>query len=159
MNFKHVLLTSIVCVLSFFSYSQTLTKNVVYLEVAGAGGFYSANIERTVAEKGEDLITARFGTALSKKGELYLIPGAAYLKTIGDNGDRFLEFGGGPVAFLGPTSRVYGFLNFGYRRQATDYNPLYWKANFTPLILNDPGNGTLFGYLVPWFGISAGYGF
>ena len=152
----------------FFGYSflplmaQELTKNVAYFELAGAGEFYSLNIERTLAGT-TNLINGKFGTTL-KTGAVYFTPGAAFLKPITENNDRFLDIGAGASYVLStvPTNsnKVYGYVNLGYRKHSTDYNPFFWRANFTGLLFRNttPGAGFL-GYFLPWFGVSAGYGF
>ena len=162
------LLLILLC-LPFNLYAQSdFKKNVVYGELAGAAYFYSINIERSVA-KG---INVRFGAAfnagepgaLFKTGTLYLIPGLAYLKPIGDNGDRFIEIGAGLTNAIAPKTDVKydlsGYMNFGYRKEATEDNPIFWRVTFTPLLFRDPFPAAGFmGYLLPWFGVALGYGF
>lgn len=153
------LLLILLC-LPFTLYAQSdFKKNVVYGELAGAANFYSINIETSVA-KG---INVRFGMG-AKLGELFLIPGLAYLKPIGDNGDRFIEIGAGLTNTIAPKTDVKydlsGYMNFGYRKEATEDNPIFWRVTFTPLLFRDPFPAAGFmGYLLPWFGLAAGVPF
>jgi len=146
--------------LPYALFAQTdLKKNVVYGELAGAANFYSINIETSVA-KG---INVRFGIA-AKPGELFFIPGLAYLKPIGDSGDRFIEIGAGLTNIIAPKAAfkydLSGYMNFGYRKEATEYNPIFWRVTFTPPLFRDPYPAAGFmGYLLPWFGVALGYGF
>ncbi len=139
-----------------------LKKTVTYGEFLGAGEFYSLNVERAFVSKSESMINGRFGLSFTT-GEIYFIPGANYLAALGDNGDRFLEIGGGASAVVGTVSngnRFYGYLNLGYRKQSTDYNPLFWRATFTPLLLRNPVAGAgILGFIVPSIGLAVGYGF
>ena len=70
---------------------------------------------------------------------------------------------GGAGAVLGTGTngnRVYGWLNVGYRKQSTDYDPLFWRATFTPLLFRTPVAGAGFlGYFTPSIGLAVGYGF
>jgi hypothetical protein len=51
-------------------------------------------------------------------------------------------------------------MNFGYRKEATEDNPIFWRVTFTPLLFRDPYPAAGFmGYLLPWFGAALGYGF
>ena len=146
--------------LPFALHAQTdFKKNVVYGELAGAANFYSINIERSVATG----INLRFGLA-AKPGELFLIPGLAYLKSIGDNGDRFIEIGGGLTNTIAPKAAfkydLSGYMNLGYRKEATANNPIFWRVTFTPLLFTKPFPAAGFmGYFLPWFGVALGYGF
>ncbi|MDB4755003.1 hypothetical protein OAF80_00980, partial [bacterium] len=108
-------------------------------------------------------INVRFGIA-AKPGELFLIPGLAYLKPIGDNEDRFIEIGAGLTNTIARKAAFKydfsGYMNFGYRKEATEYNPIFWRVTFTPLLFRDPYPAAGFmGYLLPWFGVALGYGF
>ncbi|MBL4652413.1 MAG: hypothetical protein JKY53_06040 [Flavobacteriales bacterium] len=156
------LLLLLVLIPNMASAQMELKKTIAYGEFLGAGEFYSLNIERTVMADEESMINARFGLSFTT-GEIYFIPGANYLKPIGENGDRFLEIGAGAGAVLGTSNngnRAYGYLNFGYRKQSTDYNPLFWRATFTPLLFRNPrANAGFLGYFTPSIGVAVGYGF
>ncbi|MBT6745468.1 MAG: hypothetical protein HOB26_02835 [Flavobacteriales bacterium] len=155
------LLLILLC-LPFTLYAQTdFKKNVVYGELAGAANFYSINIERSVSTG----INVRLGVA-AKRGEIFIVSGLAYLITIGDNGDRFIEIGAGitntmePQSLLVGTYKLHGYKNIGYRKEATANNPIFWRVTFTPLLFTKPFPAAGFmGYFLPWFGVALGYGF
>ena len=156
------LLLVLICVPILVNAQMELKKTIAYGEFLGAGEFYSLNAERIILDAGSGHVNARLGFSFTT-GEIYFIPGVNYLNPVGDNGDRFLEIGAGAGTVLGTANngnRVYGYLNIGYRKRSTDYNPIFWRATFTPLLFRNPGtNAGFLGYFTPSIGLAVGYGF
>jgi hypothetical protein len=145
-------------------------RNSIFLEIAGAGGFYSLNYDRVVTEQFS--IRAGFGyfaagasassgtSSVSAKMSLLAIPVVGNFLLGGQN--HKLELGAGITMFrfsgdasnsFGGSASATGMMPagtavIGYRYVPAD-GGFTFRAGFTPLVFKD--------FWQPWGGMSFGY--
>ena len=129
----------------------------VYVEAGGPGFAYSLNYDGRFGRKDKGIGFRVGASAIYVDGSgAFTFPiGLNYL--IGRQGNYF-EVGAG--ATLATSEDVFdtesgkmtwGFVSFGYRRQAYRKQGITWRVAFNPIF----GDG----FFIPWFGASIGYRF
>lgn len=135
-------------------------RNTFFVEALGNGMLGSVNYERRLFKKPN--LTARIGIGFHAESNIYLSTPVSIQYLIDLKRSSFIETG------VGYTWAQYGaddcfycdgsdntenyhnlFLSIGYRKHfGRDW---MWKANFTPLIVNNHGEN-----FRPWIGVSFG---
>lgn len=146
--------------------SIEMSKNFLYLEIGGAGGYGSVNYERVVLDKNKFVLTTRFGLSSyhikdfkNKFNPDVLIPLAIY-GSYGKN--HKIELGVGQILTnivqfdfiennLSRKTNFHTFLSVGYRYQKST-GGMFFRFTYNQIFeFNE--------YLNHWAGISFGYTF
>ncbi|QIP11909.1 hypothetical protein G8759_04310 [Spirosoma aureum] len=144
--------------------SSFRSRNTIYLEGLGSGGFYSINYERLLLLKEKQAYGFRVGTSYfgHSPGNLILI---GELFTLVGKGNHHGDFG---IGLTGVTRNNIESAPFGLRKNLLLAVPrlsyryqkptggLLLRAGYTPIIELNRHITNPFG---PWFGLAIGYGF
>lgn len=165
MNFKFIVTVFFVVLSHCCTAQYHIQRNTAYLEFLGVGEFYTVNLDHIINEFHHNSSSFRVGTAFRPGNSVYLTSGLNLMHGLKRQRDRYLEMGAGGVyvnryAQQASKHDAYGYLSFGYRKQGTKKDPLFWKVALTPLLFRLPKKeASWLGFILPSAGASIGYSF